>query len=292
MIFHRSCSLKINLSLSVFGRRADGYHDISSLFMRFRSPESLVIDTEALRDSVCVLGAEVQGENIVARAVSSLRRAHPDRIPPAISVCIHKQIPAGTGLGAGSGDAAALIDWARIDRGIDVDDSLAASLGADVAFLASDFAAAHAEGIGDVLEDAGSAPEVDAAIFFPEWRSSTPAAYAELDALRASGDIEVPRLSLDEARRRSDDSIAALRCGKVVGLLTNDFLVPALAKHPCMADLFSLAERSGALAWGMCGSGSSLFALFERGSKKIAPLIGEIRGGGHGWIKEMFTTSS
>lgn len=288
MIFHRPCSLKINLSLSVFGRRADGYHDISSLFMRFRSPESLVIDTEALRDAVCCLGADIPGENILTRAITSLRRAHPDRMPGALSVCIHKQIPAGTGLGAGSGNAAALIDWARAEWGMDLDESLAASLGADVAFLASGCVAAHAEGIGDIIEDAGAAPCLDAVILFPEWRSSTPAAYAELDALRDSGDIKTPLLTLDEARCRSEEVISSLRRGIPAGLLVNDFLAPALAKHPCMADLFSLAERSGALAWGMCGSGSSLFAIFEHGSKKMPPLIGEIRGGGYDWVEEIY----
>lgn len=288
MKFHRRCDLKINLSLYVLDRRDDGYHDVSSLYMRLPSPESLVIDTEAVGDCVSCVGLEIDGENIISRAIRSFRASHPDDMPRAISVAIHKQLPPGSGLGAGSGNAAAFIDWCGEVCGIEVPSETISRLGADVSFLASRYDLAFADGIGDRMEDAGASLCFDAVILFPFWRSSTAKAYTDLDAARARGEARPLAASLREARERSEDDLAALRRRRRVGLLANDFLSLAIKEHECLTDLFSAVDRHGALAWGMCGSGSALFALFDRGTQKIPPLIGEIRGGGYDWVEEIY----
>ncbi|MDR1943353.1 MAG: 4-diphosphocytidyl-2C-methyl-D-erythritol kinase, partial [Synergistaceae bacterium] len=140
MFFTKTCPIKINLTLRVLGLRGDGYHDIYSLFWRRPSPEILTISPGGAGDVLSVCGVDVEGENIVSRACRRIRSLFGEDALAPLEMKLHKYLPTGSGVGAGSGNAAALIRWfqmsgsGRVLRCSDV-----SPLGSDVAFLASGF---------------------------------------------------------------------------------------------------------------------------------------------------------
>lgn len=263
MLFHETCSIKINLTLRVLDRRDDGYHDIHSLFWRLRSPESLEVCTGVPCDAVSVSGAEIPGENIVSRCRDYLRRQYGSIVPSALGIRVFKRLPMGSGVGAGSGNAAALFKWFThaVSR-VEPDTINLSELGADVAFLCGDADLALAGGVGERLEALDGSLDLSAAIFFPKWTSNTKEAYAALD--RARGEGLAHPVSESEARAESVSILASLRRGECVGLLPNDFILCFPEHDICYNGFYEIVREFGALAWGLCGSGSACFALFDR----------------------------
>ena len=251
---------KVNLSLRVTGRRRDGYHTLHSLFLRVGPMEAMRLRSRsgARREDLLRLRSEVpiSGENLVLRALALVRRYH--KTFPFFEVELQKHIPPGSGLGAGSGNAAAILSWAR-QQGFPVPDvSAVASLGADVPFLASSWPGGRGEGIGDDLSPFFP-PALRVALVVPRWSCATGLAFAALDRTRG-GDWS----PLEEARRESDRLLENLAAGKRVGLLPNDFGPDLWAAHGEYKDFFDLAEEQGALGWGISGSGGAALALFPR----------------------------
>lgn len=251
---------KVNVTLRVTGRRSDGYHALHSAFFRVGPLETLRLrvrhgqdmgDTLFLRSEVPVVG-----ENLVLRALALLRR-HNGGLP-FFEVELSKQIPPGSGLGAGSGNAAAILSWGR-RQGLGVpEDGAVVALGADVPFLASACSAGCGEGVGEQLTFF-SPPALQVALVVPRWSCATGPAFAALDR-------ETSRewSSLEDARQESDGLLRALASGASVGLLPNDFCPALCAEHGEYEEFFAHMRRQGALGWGISGSGSSAFALFPR----------------------------
>ncbi len=250
---------KLNLSLRVTGRRDDGYHDLVSLFIRIPAGETLRVvrrPDPLCGDRVTVEGMALEGENIVAKALR-LARASGFSVPP-LEVTILKSLFPGSGLGAGSGNGAALLRWLAAGssdpRWMDV----ARRTGADVPYLFSGLVTALASGIGDRLEPLPALP-LGGWVFFPEWSVGTGNAYGDLDFRYARG---YP-LGEPEARTEALSIHGALERGERVGLLPNDFVPPLLERFPKYRELFAAFERSDALAWGITGSGGAAFCLFR-----------------------------
>ena len=237
---------KINLTLRVINRRPDGYHNLVSTFMRFPSGDVMYISESSKGKDEVTADIPITGENIVAKA---LRIAREDgfRIPP-LNIKIHKSVPPGSGLGAGSGNAAAVLKWLGAER-------VAPKVGADVPFLASFHMIASVSGIGDHIEPVKEAMP-HGVIAVPEWETSTKEAYAELDAIGYGVDTMLARTEMRD--------IYHANAGRKVGLLPNDFLKVLIKKHPKYLELFRMFEKSGADAWGVSGSGSAAFAVLNK----------------------------
>jgi 4-diphosphocytidyl-2-C-methyl-D-erythritol kinase len=256
MIFTAACSVKINVTLRVLDRRGDGYHNICSLFWRRPSPEHLSAAFGVAHDCLSVYGAEIAGENIVTKARRFVRETGGTDSAPPVAVSLYKFLPAGGGVGAGSGNAAAFLRLMGRDDGVGV-----SVLGADVAFLASRYDLAFAGGIGDELEGLSGGLDLSAAVFFPDWQLATVSMYAALDELRAKEGCVL--MSREAARDEAMNALAALRRGEKMGFLPNDFT--RCAGHDEEYSALALeADRSGAVAWGLCGSGSAYFALYDK----------------------------
>lgn len=251
---------KINVTLRVTGRRDDGYHSLHSLFFRVGPLETLRLRVRHQRrrgDHLC-LRSEVPllGENLVLRALALVRHQHGDL--PFFEAELFKQIPPGSGLGAGSGNAAAVLLWAR-QQGFPVSEiSQVAALGADVPFLASAWPGGRGEGVGEHLTVV-QPPALQVVLLVPRWSCATGSAFAALDRER-SGKWS----SLADARRESDRLLEALSLGERVGLLPNDFCSALCVEHGEYEDFFSRMSGQGALGWGISGSGSAALALFPR----------------------------
>jgi 4-diphosphocytidyl-2-C-methyl-D-erythritol kinase len=261
MFISGACDIKLNLTLRVLNRRRDGYHNICSLFWRLRSPEVLEVDFSAGSDYLTVTGADISGENILTRTCRHIRDVYGAGSLPPIGIRLHKHLPAGGGVGAGSGNAAALLRLVKSAYGFGGGEMAGvASLGADVAFLASAHSLAIACGVGEVLRGVAGALPLSAVIFFPCWSSNTPHAYRSLDLARASGHSSP--VTEDAAVGEAESLLGALASGSIVGEIPNDFMCCAGHEDKYSA-LESMACSTGSLAWGLCGSGSSYFALYR-----------------------------
>ena len=238
---------KLNLSLRVTGRRDDGYHDLVSLFLRIPSGETLRVlrrPDPASGDLVNVEGMELEGENIVARALRLARES--GLTVPSLDIEILKSLFPGAGLGAGSGNGAALLRWLAAEIPDPRWPEIARRTGADVPCLFSGLPVTLVSGIGDCLEPL-PALSLGGWVLFPEWSVGTKGAYDELDARHPGG---YP-LCASEARDEALRLYAALQKGERVGLLPNDFALPLLERFPGYRELFGTLERSEALAWGI-----------------------------------------
>lgn len=251
------CPVKINLILRVYSKLPNGYHEIYSLFWQKTAAERLTICPkydEIIGDSLNIQGMKIDGENLVTKALAAARKHK--SIPP-LELTLEKFFPAGSGIGAGSGNAGALLRLLAAGYGARLGSEETARLGADVAFLASENVMAEARGVGEKMTPFAPPFDFRWLLVFPKWSSGTKEAYAKLDALREARG----------ARRKADEAadmrkIEALARGERAGLLPNDFYEVSAAEHAEYAEAEKTAEASGARGWGLCGSGSAFFALY------------------------------
>jgi len=262
--------LKLNLTLRVMGKRSDGLHDLYSLFLLLRGAESLVIHAPAPggKDLVRVYNYPVNGQNIVLKVLCLLRSLGLD--PGPLEIEILKSVPPETGLGAGSGNGAALIGWARNALGIDFPRSVERKIGSDIPFFCSGAEMGRVTKAGEMVEGLGKGLPLSTLVLVPGWRSETAAAYRTLD--EEAGRVPVAE---KEAAEECDSILASLASGEKIGILPNDFTRVLVKAHEEYKQYFCRFEDSGALAWGISGSGSAAFALYARcpSSRDVAGLF-------------------
>ena len=238
---------KLNLTLRVINKRPDGYHNIVSTFLKVPSGDILYVSESTAGIDIVNTNIGITGENIVLKALKAAREAGFKF--PFLNVMIHKSIPPGSGLGAGSGNAAAILWWLGAQK-------VAAKVGADVPFLCSGLDMAVVSGIGDNVErpkNAGMPPH--GVIAIPDWQINTKNAYNEIDSMKSGFDSLLARTEMRD--------MYYANAGKKVGLLPNDFLKVLIKDYPKYNELFSIFEQAGADAWGLTGSGSAAFAVLS-----------------------------
>ena len=105
---HELAPAKLNLTLKVLPKRADGFHNIESIFQKIRLCDELTVARSASAGcSLQVHGMELPAENTVQKAFSLFTEVA--KIREGVSVDLVKHIPSGAGMGGGSSDAAALL---------------------------------------------------------------------------------------------------------------------------------------------------------------------------------------
>jgi 4-diphosphocytidyl-2C-methyl-D-erythritol kinase len=179
---------KVNLTLHVGERRADGYHRLISLFQMISLYDRIRIRSLKTDDSYrlegdCGVPAE---ENIITRAVELFRRR--TGLRRGVRIQVEKNIPLGGGLGGGSSDAAAvLVGLNQLFAG-GLDDgglcSLAAELGSDIPFFLGK-AAALVSGRGEIVEPLTPRRDYALVLVYPGFPVDTREAYLWLDARRS-----------------------------------------------------------------------------------------------------------
>ncbi len=200
---------KLNLSLSVVGRRADGMHELASTFALLDLADRLELERPSAD-----LGPGLELDASPEEAIPSEPqrnlawqglRAGLER-EPAWRLRVHKRIPAAAGLGGGSSDAAAGWRLGRRRRGAaerpDERELIElASVGADVPFFAAQVAAAEVRGIGERLTPIAVRRD-HVVLVVPAFRLSTAAVFAELAPSDWSRSPEPGRNDLLAAARR------------------------------------------------------------------------------------------
>jgi 4-diphosphocytidyl-2-C-methyl-D-erythritol kinase len=268
---------KLNLQLAVGPPRADGYHDLVTVFHAVSLFDQVTVES-AGRDRVTVTGEGADRvpagqDNLAMRAVAALRAAARDRRsgPGSIHVTIAKRIPVAAGLAGGSADAAAALVacnelWTtgftpQQLRGI------AATVGSDVAFALLG-GTAVGRGRGEQLTPAlAPATRYHWVLAFADGQLSTPAVYAALDRLRAAQEGSAPPgATLDAAL------MSALRLGDAAGVgqrLSNDLQPAAVSLFPALRKTLAAGLELGALGALVAGSGPTCVFLAANAERAL-----------------------
>src|ERR1700688_928432 len=267
-------SAKVNLTLHVIGRRADGYHDLESLvafaglcdWLAFEPGDDLTVEVLGSRASE----AGPVDENLVARAARSLAARIPGLKLGRFRLVKH--LPAAAGLGGGSADAAAALRLLAEEAGLSVGDprvhASACATGADVLVCLSPQARIM-NGIGDKLGAAVRLPRVFALLVNPQVRAPTREVFAAL-GLAPGSQLESP------ARSAHPPEFDAGVFWDVPSRGRNDLVAAAIRVAPAIATVLKrLSQIPDAKATGMSGSGATCFALFgdRRGAAAARRII-------------------
>ena len=270
---------KINLSLAITGRRADGFHELVSVVSRLDFGDTLKAERAAEGEgTTLVCGAEgvpVDGTNLVLRAASKFAEATGWRA--AVRFTLEKRIPVGAGLGGGSSNAVAALRALERLSGIALGAAgrleIAAALGSDCPLFWHETPVVM-RGRGERIEALPTAAAARLSgrrvlVFKPDFGVATAWAYQALAARPewyADAAAEESRLAawLGDGRARAED------------LLMNTLERPVFAKWIALPTLLAwLRERHGLTA-RMSGSGSACFALLASDANE-AEAISSIR---------------
>jgi 4-diphosphocytidyl-2-C-methyl-D-erythritol kinase len=253
---------KINLALRVFGRQADGYHSIETVFLRLDLGDDIEIRTTGgARTLRCFEMRDNRPEENLAYRAAELF-ANETGWPKGFEIEIVKNIPIGGGLGGGSADAAAVLQILNTLSSKPMATEklleLAGRVGSDTPFLTTDYVMALSWGRGERLLRLKPLPSRDVQLFLPPFGIDTAEAYALLDATRGPYTGPGPKLTTEMFR----DWDSAARNS------VNDFEPVMRRRHKEIDALLTRGERYG-LFYRMSGSGSTVFKVTGEGTRPI-----------------------
>jgi len=250
MIFKTGC--KINLGLQILSRRDDGYHDISTIFYPIDGINDLIEIVPSDEDIFSSSGIMVEcppEKNLCMIALGKMREIYNF---PMCSIHLHKTIPFGAGLGAGSANAMGVISGINdlFSLGMDINDmiSVGSLIGSDVAFFAVN-RPQIASGRGEILHDISlSLKDLYIQIAKPDEGVSTKEAYQGV----------TPKSEVENLAKIISQPVTSWKT-----ILKNDFEPSVFAKLKKSKALKDFFYDNGALYAAMSGSGSSVFGIYD-----------------------------
>ena len=256
---------KINLSLDVLGRRANGYHDVSMVMQTVDLYDVITLRKLSYRDGI-ILTTDVDNipldeGNIVYKAIKLVKEEY--GIDIGVSADIKKRLPVAAGMGGGSADSAAALRGMNtlFELGLKSErlEELGVRLGADVPFLIKG-GIALAEGIGEKLTALPAFPECSLVIVNPNVSVSTKEVYEAFDSLTEVVHPDIKKLT---------DSLGKEDLGYIVKLLGNVLEDVTIKKHGIIDEIKRLLVENGAVFSMMTGSGPTVFGIFEDEEKAV-----------------------
>ncbi|MBQ4474718.1 MAG: 4-(cytidine 5'-diphospho)-2-C-methyl-D-erythritol kinase [Bacteroidales bacterium] len=243
---------KINIGLDIIRRRADGYHDISTLFypinitdaMEIRPSDKFIFDNRGIR-----IDCEIE-KNLCYKAYKMLKD---DFDLPPVKFVLYKHIPFGSGLGAGSSDAAFTIkmlnDMFSLKLSVKQMVAYASRLGADCAFFIHN-RPMIAEGTGNILHETKlNLSGKTLVLVLPPISVNTAKAYSQCKPA--------------EPQYKLEDSIK-LPLAQWKNCIKNDFEPTVFAENPLLAEIKQKLYERGAIFAQMSGSGSTMYGIFDK----------------------------
>jgi 4-diphosphocytidyl-2-C-methyl-D-erythritol kinase len=265
------CPAKVNLSLRVKGERPDGYHEIETVFQAIDLWDEIEGEQgEGLSLTSDHPDLPTDGTNLVLRAADRLRRAA--GVAGGARLHLKKLIPIGAGLGGGSSDAAGALLLLRRLWDLDLDGGALAriggELGADVPFFLTG-GTARGTGRGERIEPLPFAGAMPLLLGHPPFGISTADVYrslasAPIPLTPPGADVSVSGLSI------------GLPGGNELEFAGNDLEAVVFRRWPELLAFRDALLAAGAKTALLCGSGSSVFGIFdteealERGSDGLA----------------------
>lgn len=252
---------KVNLTLDVIGKRADGYHLVQMIMQQIDLYDEITLSKQpqgiTLSSDSAYIPADPQ--NLAWRAVTLMQERL--GLSQGVHIAIRKQIPVAAGLAGGSSDAAAVIHGYGALCGVELTLAekmdLGLQLGADVPFCVMG-GAALAEGIGEVLTPIPGLKDGWLVVCKPNFGVSTREVYTSL--------------KWDQIEDHPDTAqmLQALERGTAVGIcpyLGNVLESVTCRKYPEVKALKDKMLQYGAEGALMSGSGPTVFGVFRNAEK-------------------------
>jgi 4-diphosphocytidyl-2-C-methyl-D-erythritol kinase len=251
---------KINLGLNILQKRADGYHEIQTVFypLQFCDILELIQQTNALISidiEINMSGISIKDsnrKNLCVKACELLKKDFGNL--PAINMHLHKSIPPGSGLGGGSSDGAFTIMLLnkKFNLGLAAEKMIgyAAQLGSDCPFFIIN-KPCYASGRGEILENINlNLSAYQFVLVYPGIHISTQWAFSQLtERLTQTAGI------LNILQRPVESWKEALK---------NDFEIPVFEKYPDIRNIKHTLYEKGALYASLSGSGSAVYGIFRK----------------------------
>jgi len=242
---------KINIGLNVISRRADGYHNIETVFYPIKVNDALEFiraDDTTFESAGLPIPGRVEN-NLCLKGYELLRA---DFGLPPVSICLYKHIPIGAGLGGGSSDAAFFIrlvnDYFNLGLSDEEMMGYARQLGADCAFFVKN-KPVFARGIGDEFEQVHiDLSSYKIVLVMPPVHVSTGEAYRGVTPAK-------PQTALRE--------LIKLPVTDWKSQIKNDFEDSVFKNHPAIRGVKAALYEAGAVYASMSGSGASVFGIFQ-----------------------------
>jgi 4-diphosphocytidyl-2-C-methyl-D-erythritol kinase len=258
MISFPNC--KINLGLHITRKRADGYHDLATVFVPvpWRDIIEVVSDKWIVgskeKAEINITGLSVPGDttsNLCIKAWELLKKDFPD-LPP-VHIHLHKIIPMGAGLGGGSADGAFVLKMLNEKYALGLSSSqliaYALQLGSDCPFFIHN-KPCFATGRGEILEPINlDLSNYQILLINPGIHINTKWAFEQITPQQPPRDLrEVLTLPISEWKH----------------YLYNDFEAPVAKANPIITTLKESLYADGALYAAMSGSGSTIFGIYDK----------------------------
>jgi 4-diphosphocytidyl-2-C-methyl-D-erythritol kinase len=274
---------KVNLGLRITGRRAGGYHELRSVFLRLELADEVTLaDTPGARDTLAVEGdpACPVDDNLVLRATRAYRAAAlaGGTAVASVAIRLRKRVPMEAGLAGGSSDAAAVLRLLAHRYPDAVHGRALASVGqgvgSDVPFFVAAAGAALVSDAGIEVEPLPPPIEpLGVLLVTPAIRLATGWVFAAWDGLHANGTVTPGDTAVLE--RLAAELRAGATPATILGLApelrdANDLWPAAVSVEPGLEELRDILERR--LGWPvlMTGSGSTLLALTTKPEEAVA----------------------
>ena len=256
---------KVNLGLNVLPKRADGYHNIESIFQTINLCDTITVLLDEKQNSCCIACEEL--DLPLNNTISSTYKAFCQLTGCTAGVMVNltKRIPSGGGLGGGSADAAYFLKALAYLTGVKLTDSLAdgvaSQVGSDVFFFLHSgesegkTGSAIVTGRGEFVKPIRPRNDLFFVLVFPGVHSSTKEAYELVDKAYSNNQkVICPKISELEAvynRPVKEWTFA------------NTFTSVLVQKYTVIGDALEDIRKSGALWSDMSGSGATVFGVYE-----------------------------
>ncbi len=241
---------KINIGLNVLEKRADGYHELSSVFYPVKDLCDILEILPSTEFSFSSSGVEIPGDgNICTKVFEMLKQ---DFKVSNVNIHLHKQIPIGAGLGGGSADGAFMLKAMNTLFDLKLSaaqlEKYALQLGADCPFFI-DNTPKYVQGIGEEM----TAIDLDLSAYeiqfiFPELHISTAEAYGGITPRTPETNL------LDLINQPIENWKEKVK---------NDFEILAFKKYPQLEKMKAQLYADGTIYASMSGSGSVLYGVFN-----------------------------
>lgn len=247
----KQSNAKINLGLNITNKRADGFHELESIFLPI--PIYDIISIEKAKElSFSSEGISIPGESSSNLCLKAFELIREKRDIPNVKIHLNKMVPIGAGLGGGSSNGAFVLKM--LDEIFELNFSIlelelmAMELGSDCAFFIKN-KPCFVTGRGEILDfNLELTIKGYMILVNPGIHISTKEAYSLIE----------PNYSIFDLRK-----ISSIPIIEWTGIVKNDFEAPMLRKHEELKDLKNQLINSGANYVSMTGSGSSFFAIYS-----------------------------
>jgi 4-diphosphocytidyl-2-C-methyl-D-erythritol kinase len=251
---------KINLDLRVLGKRADGFHDLRTVFQTISLADTIDISFEAARRTEILILDDSIPDNLIRRAAVAVMDAM--KVHGRVQFALKKQIPMGGGLGGGSGNAASVLlalpvlagSIIKFEKLIEI----GAQLGSDVPFFLTG-GTAMALDRGTEIYDLPDVVQEPVLLLSPDVHVATGPAYSALGRSLTFTGLS-SSINSFQAFVRALESEGSAKAASPFS--ANDFETVVFRQYPQLKKIAARLRSVGVEAVRMTGSGSTIFALF------------------------------